>query len=191
MIDTDGAATAAKAVLDGAVVAGIIEDDGYRQVSKVTLWAPDLVAAGWGLLASFGQIGTPPIVGGWLPERDHARRKHGGPTAWKRGCRCDECRAGHARRRATKAAAKRKAREAARPERIARLVAEVGHGNARTYRAGCRCAACATVGPRAPIEHGTRSGYYSHACRCELCRGAYRDYYLATRSSTREYSPRV
>jgi len=34
VIDTDGTATVTKAVLDGAVRAGIIEDDGYRQIEK-------------------------------------------------------------------------------------------------------------------------------------------------------------
>lgn len=191
VIDTDGTATVAKAVLDGAVRAGIIEDDGYRQIERVTLWAPSLVSTGWGILASFGPLGSPPVVNGRFPERDYARRKHGGSTAYKAGCRCDECVRGDERRRTARAAAKRKTREAARAERLARFLDEVGHGHPRAFRAGCRCAACVAVGPRAPIEHGTKSGYYSHGCRCDLCRGAYRDYYLATRSSTREYRPRV
>lgn len=60
--------------------------------------------------------------------------KHGTFLAYRKGCRCDDCRAANAEH-----SRRRRANAKADPSRADRA----GHGNANTYRNhGCRCGPC-------------------------------------------------
>lgn len=91
---------------------------------------------------------------------------HGTHTGYSYGCRCDECKAHHAR---------------SRPK------SNTNHGTQYGYRKGCRCSSCVKavrdarlrragreVKPKRTIpydDHGTRKRY-AQGCRCPKCRQA-------------------
>lgn len=106
--------------------------------------------------------------------------KHGGPYAWKKGCRCDECRAWKQ--------LKNERTRLVNQQRIANDDPTLPHGKRWVYLAGCRCEPCLVagraaarrivdnVGARAALDpdtvsHGT-TYTYKGGCRCDECRAA-------------------
>jgi hypothetical protein len=108
-----------------------------------------------------------------------------GYRQYRRGCRCDVCRAANT----ALARAQRQRTYEARGYPVKERPPKPDHGSRSRYVRGCRCEPCTaanTIGTRAwrakPIEkryitHGA-SGYTS-ACRCEICTEAHRTYMRA------------
>lgn len=104
--------------------------------------------------------------------------KCGTESAYRRGCRCDDCRTAYA------ALQRRK-----KVERIAsKTDAKIPHGTTGGYNNWkCRCAHCSKawsayqeirreqrkVSEEGIIPHGTPSGYTAWSCRCTACREAF------------------
>lgn len=115
----------------------------------------------------------------WSEEVRRARqtrgpRRHGTPTAYNFGCRCDDCRKAHAEYALL---LRRRRRELTAREG---LPSNVAHGASAYGNWGCRCEVCSAAHAEAlarrtvkPHQHGTPTGYF-YGCRCEPCRGANR-----------------
>lgn len=71
------------------------------------------------------------VPSSWRPTRTAAC---GSPGAYRRGCRCQVCRAGHA--------ARTRAAKASRRERLATGTATFKHGSSAYRNWGCRCETC-------------------------------------------------
>jgi len=71
---------------------------------------------------------------------------HGEPRTYKRGCRCDECRAAIARQRADSRSKRKR---------------EVSHGTTAMYKYGCRCPSC--VEAKKVYDHAYRARLRGHA----------------------------
>ncbi len=104
----------------------------------------------------------------------------GTPSAYRRGCRCDVCRANHAQRCAEQKRA-----------RLQRTVPDSVHGTYGGYiNWGCRCDQCSKARLsrdsaqyqarklREPPKnvHGTNYCYSSWGCRCRACTEAASEY---------------
>jgi hypothetical protein len=107
--------------------------------------------------------------------------KHGSFVGYRRGCRCDECKAARvAHDRAAKLSRKERAEEAA-----------FTHGVSGYTRWGCRCETCSTAKSLAlktwkersrerlaqgeiEVKHGLNG--YIRGCRCEICRETKAEY---------------
>jgi len=125
---------------------------------------------------------SPEAALAWLRDIPRSTGKHGTPTSYNAGCRCDDCRAAH-----------REARErwqARAKAGITKRGRDLPHGQPYTYtNYGCRCEACthahsrclaeqrdraraeAAAGLRA-VPHGTWTGYGYYRCRCDRCKSA-------------------
>ena len=120
--------------------------------------------------------------------------KHGN-GGYRRGCRCDDCRAAHA-------AYKLDLKE--RRRRTGRIPRTVKHGTKSTYlNWSCRCRACtaanaayqavwkakaAAGNASTNLPHGNYQRYCNYGCRCRPCTDAWaayhRDHAARTRGAT-------
>ncbi|MGE3795955.1 MAG: hypothetical protein AB7I38_18795 [Dehalococcoidia bacterium] len=97
------------------------------------------------------------VAEGWVPQR------HGIPSSYNRGCRCDECRSANAVRHQ---AAIHSYKGANQRRNYAK----------RTFVAG------RWIAPLPDEKHGKVGTYTRHGCRCISCTRAYREHQAAYRA---------
>jgi len=112
-----------------------------------------------------------------LRGREHRPITHG-MSGYRRGCRCDECKASRAQY-AREWRARQPKREKPEPQGMKdRTLKEWMHGSQTGYVYGCRCDRCREAWrvsrPKSNTKHGTEYGYRK-GCRCRSCVKAERD----------------
>lgn len=166
--------------------------------------AAELAAQGYSDTAIGGVLGVASrTVLRWRKEmgvpsryRETHKARHGIPSTYNAGCRCQPCRDAHKVRTLNRSQQRRKITEAGQ------MPATVQHGSSAYKNWGCRCDICAAAHkeqcarlyalrverglPEHDARHGTTAAYNGWGCRCERCVEAAADARPSRTSSSSE-----
>lgn len=122
---------------------------------------------------------------GWRPPlKESELPPHGTKRRYRRGCKCEQCRATYAeyqREYRRKIREKNPLPERPPPKGRGREIKDHMHGTLTGYVYGCRCEKCTEEHKRRrpkqgiPAEHGSYLAYTRYECRCTRCTRGYRE----------------